>query len=574
MKILSNERKKYDHDILLPCYMYEIVIEQAYSGENALERVVSKIINIDSRYRDDIDLLATKIGLKHSQNDSVDYKKLLDLVLNKVLNEKTQEPKKQIKRYQLYQERVSGEMLSIITQDIDSFVESKNDGFKVIFEKEGRKIKAIEIREKEHPKPTQKQVFEAIAKHNQRGDFIIESMDIELRDCKESIYLHCQINLGRDMDFVVTNGINGNLSPQIERILRAHKSNLLARLREKGYTDQPHEDKYKKIYGDLRDEVSWKLDRFDKHKNAKNLYDAYEMYFKYLVLKNHYKITSALNTKENLIEFSEKMGFDTCKQTALLFSNDNQDSLKSHLANLLLNSDTKLETIAIKNKDFLTLLSSLHIQRNQEAHGGKKDDTKEMDIKELNILKEILKSTSGINMTNADNSESAGSNNGIVLLEKALSRSVINRLSVESVKDLASAYGAHEICKNNGLQLGAFEDIVLNLSKVCESVLLEYIRASDRTNLDIATPDHPSLKNVNPRHIQSAKNGQIATLGAYTIIYLSLNKLKKIECLERLITLRGHSNQDINTVNTTNLDEINEIFEEIIDLIQKVISST
>lgn len=581
MKILSRENEKQNSkSLLIPCYLYEIIVCKTCEGNNILEEAVAKIISIDSYYKNHIEELAKLLGLKDS-SDEIDYRALLTLVISKLSNSQTQEMRKDIKQYQIYQERISGEVLGIITQDVNSFIEaSAVSENKINFEKDGKTFKALKIApNKNIAKPTKEQIFAAIAKYNKNADFkISENLDLEVPQNKEELYLHCHVFLQENRKFSISNGFNSALSPQLERVLEKHCDDVLRNLREGQYTDEKIKNNYKQIYKDLRDVVAHNLSKinldFEKESNnARDIYNAYEKYFEYLVDKNNY--ASKLIEPQFTKEMAHHIGFKVDKDEIPLsfFTSDNKNNLKSHLATLLYNKDETLTQFADKNPYFLMLLSQLHKDRNVSSHGGDKEKNyKAMDKKELGILKELLEVISEIN---TQKSEITHSNNGIVLLEENLDKNTINALSEDDINDLASVYGALELCENNSaLDLASFSKITLGLSKACESVLLKYIQIH-QTNIKKKNIQKARkiewLSKVREFYINSAKKGRNATLGAYTIIYLSMNENEKLDCIRRLLELRKHSNPSIEDLNKTNVEELRSLHKDIINLIIKLI---
>ncbi|WP_276953292.1 hypothetical protein [Helicobacter rodentium] len=579
MKILSLENHKNGgKNILIPCFLYEVVVDETYRGNNILEEVVAKIIDIEPHYKNDIDRLAEILGLK----DSNDIEPLLKLVLSKIENPQTQEVRKEIKQYQIYQERISGEVLGIITQNIDRFIEpsgGNKDKNEIKFERYGELLTTTIVpSNKNIITPAIRQIFKAITMHNRNGDSkISENLDLKVPKHREPILLHCQVVLGENRKFRVTNGFNSAFSLQLENVLRDHCIDLLKTLRGNNYTDEKKESAYRQIYGDLRDEVAYNLQRFDSIEKNKNkhlyLYNAYEQYFTYLVRRNNYSIPTYLNKAESIRENAEQMGFKVDKVG--LFSNDEKDNLKSHLARLLHNDDKVLNKFAENNANFLELLSTLHKDRNVALHGGEKEKNhREMDIKELNILKELLESISSINIKKG---EEMNSNNGIVLLEKELP-DIINTLSDESIEALSKVrVSLEEIRKESILSLDTFGDMTQGLYKVCESVLLKYIQTHKARvkEADIEQIRKMSwLDKVGDHYVENAKNGQNASLGAYIIIYLSINKDEDLSSIKRLLELRAHGNPTIADLQKTSIDELKDLYDNIIDFIAKVVNQT
>lgn len=573
MKILSREHLINNSvDILVPCYLYEIVIDEDYSGNNILEEAVSKIIQLEPYYGNNIEKLAELLGLKNSSDD-MDYKALLCLVLNKIRNQQTQEIRQEIEQYQIYQERISGEVLGIITQDVDTFIEGEKVKNLIIFEKNGRKsIEPLKYDNKIQL-PTQKQIFEAIAQHNKNGDFKIKSnLDLEIKN-GEMIYLHCQVVLEQDRLFYVTNGFNSTWSLQLANILGKNCQNVLKTLRKENHMDENIETSYKRIYGDLRDIVAYNLKRFDKKQDSKYLYNGYEKYFEYLVTKNNYTVHSYLNTAEITKEIAEQRGFKVENIGLGFFASDGHNNLKTLLANLVRNNDPVLQVFAKKEPSFLVLLSKLHEDRNINMHGGNKKKThRTMDIKELSMLKELLECISDINI---ETEEKRISNNGIILLEQALDEETISAMSDDTISDLAKVYEALEICKDNQvLDLDTFSDITLGLYKVCESALLKYIQINKENIKNIRKIGW--LSKVREYHIKNAKKGENATLGAYILVYLSINhdiKDAELLYLKRLLELRGHANPTIDDIEATSLQELEDLQKNIINFIEGILKN-
>ncbi|MCV3457591.1 hypothetical protein [Campylobacter sp. CNRCH_2016_0050h] len=577
MKILSRENHRQGgKHVLIPCYLYEIVANKSYDGNNILEEAVAKIIEIDPYYNNNIEKLAEILGLKN--NNDIDYRALLKLVLNKINNPTTQELREEIVQYQIYQERRSGEVLNIVTQDVDRFIESsggnksKNE---ILFERDGKNFKAKVV----YPPissgisiPTLDQVFKAVAMHNKNNDFkISENLDLEIPKHKEEIYLHCQIVLDENRKFNITNGFNAASSLQLESILNNHYGDLLKNLRAENHIDEKQENNYKQNYGDLRDVVAYNLQRFAKENKCQYLYNAYEKYFAYLVQKNEYTMHISLSKPEFIKDCAEQMGF-TINQARLLFINDNGDNLKSYLAKLLFHKDVTLNRFA-KKPEFLNLLFMLHNDRNIALHGGGiEKNNKPMDIKELNILKELLESISNINTKEGKETRS---HNGMILLEQEVPRKVLNRLSDDNIEALAEAFRALEVCKDNqDLSLDVFGDITHGLYKVCESVMRQYIqihKASIR-EMDIEkTRKVEWLSKVGEHHIKKAKQGENATLGAYVVIYLSINQDEDLLYVKQLLELRAHANPTIEDIKKTSVDELKKLHENIINFIVKII---
>ncbi|EII8775640.1 hypothetical protein K4889_000912 [Campylobacter coli] len=576
MKILSRENHRQGgKHVLIPCYLYEIVANKSYDGNNILEEAVAKIIEIDPYYNNNIEKLAEILGLKN--NNDIDYRALLKLVLNKINNPTTQELREEIVQYQIYQERISGEVLNIVTQDVDRFIESSGGNKskdEILFERDGKNFKAkvvppissgISI-------PTLDQVFKAVAMHNKNNDFkISENLDLEIPKHKEGIYLHCQIVLDENRKFNITNGFNAASSLQLESILNNHYGDLLKNLRAENHIDEKQENNYKQNYGDLRDVVAYNLQRFAKENKCQYLYNAYEKYFAYLVQKNDYTMHISLSKPEFIKDCAEQMGF-TINQTRLLFINDNGDNLKSYLAKLLFHKDATLNRFA-KKPEFLNLLFMLHNDRNIALHGGGiEKNNKPMDIKELNILKELLESISNINTKEGKETRS---HNGMILLEQEVPRKVLNRLSDDNIEALAEAFRALEVCKDNqDLSLDVFGDITHGLYKVCESVMRQYIqihKASIR-EMDIEkTRKVEWLSKVGEHHIKKAKQGENATLGAYIVIYLSINQDKDLLYIKQLLELRAHANPTIEDIKKTSVDELKKLHKNIINFIVKII---
>lgn len=574
MKILSREHRiKNSIDVLIPCYLYEIVIDETYGGNNILEEAVSKIIQLEPHYGNDTEKLAELLGLKNSSDD-MDYRALLCLILNKIQNQQTQEVKREIKQYQIYQERISGEVLGIVTQDVDTFIEGEKVKNLIIFERHGRKsIEPLKCDNKIQP-PTQKQIFGAVAQHNKNGDFKIKNnLDLKTQKSREVIYLHCQIVLGQDRSIYVTNGFNSAWSLQLANILSANCYDILKTLRREKHMDEIVKSSYSQVYGDLRDTVAYNLQRFDKTLNGEYLYNGYEKYFEYLANKNDYTIHSYLNTEKTTKELAEQKGFEVRNIGSGFFTNDGQNNLKTLLANLIHNNDSVLQAFAKKYPSFLELLSKLHKDRNIAMHGNDKKKThKPMDTKELNILKELLEHISGIN-TEAE--KKTTSNNGIILLEQALDEETISAMSNDNIRDLAKVYEALEICRGNQvLDLETFSDITQGLYKVCESMLHKYIQIYKDSISE--TRKIEWLSKVKEYHIENAKKGEIATLGAYILVYLSINhdtKDSELSYLKKLLELRGHANPTIDDVRATSIQELGDLQKKVINFIKEILKN-
>lgn len=579
MKILSLENDKQgSKHVLIPCYLYEIVTSKYYGGNNILEEAVAKIIKIDSSYNNNIEKLAEILGLKNN-NDDIDCRALLKSVLNRIDNPKKQTLREEVVQYQIYQERISGEVLGIITRDVDRFIESsggnKNKN-EILFERGERKRARVIYPPKPSgiSMPTLDQVFKAVAIHNKNNDFkVSENLDLEVPKHKEGIYLHCQIVLDENLKFNITNGFNAAFSLQLEDILSNHCRDLLRNLRADNHIDEKQKNNYKRNYGDLRDEIAYNLQRFAKENKCQYLYNAYEQYFAYLVQKNDYTIPCYLNDPKFIKDYAEQMGF-TIKQTKL-FINDNGDNLKSYLAKLLFHNDATLNKFA-KKPEFLNLLSMLHNDRNIALHGGGiKKNNKPMDIKELNILKELLESTSNI-YTKKD--KETRSDNGIILLEQELPEKIVNRLSDDNIEALVKTYKALEaleVCEDSKeLSLDEFGDITQGLYKVCENVMLQYIQIHKNSikEMDIEkTRKTEWLSKVREHHIKKARQGENATLGAYAVIYLSINQDEDLSYIKRLLELRAHGNPTIGDIKKTSRDELKKLHKSIIGFITKII---
>lgn len=578
-KILSIEKNMGGYDVLIPCYMYEIVTSEAYSGNNILEYTVARLIEVDSKYKN-IDELVEILGIQDREILSKkSFRDLLKLILSKILNKENDanEIKKKAKLYQIYQERYSGSVLKYITDDINKFIIStKENGYKIEFadkkayyQRPNNTIKA----------PIKDDVFKAIQIHNKYAEYKINT-NINLQvETREEIYLHCKVYLGRDREFNITNGFNGAFSLHLKDIIEKNCDNILRKMRENEYTDEKKKSNYRKKYGDLRDELTYNLKQFANNNKASDLYNAFENYFKYKVQKHSYSICKILNNEEDLKKFAKKMGFKI-PNNSTLFKNYGKDDLKSHFAILLINEDKDLSEIARLDSNFLYLLTMLHIERNAQLHGGKKH-TEDMDIKELNHLKGILETIVKIK-TEFQQKESINhaNHNGIVLLEKDLSKDLLDNLSDTNIGNLAAVYDAFD--NLNSLNIESFEAIVNNLYKVCENLLMRwgeiYIDFKEKDKLftkikKLQDSQNDTLKYVKDEKIQAAIQNKGSSLGAYMLVYIALEKIdsKELNSMNRLISLREHANHKVEVLQKTNIKELESIKQDAINFIKKCV---
>lgn len=586
-KILHVENKKGGKLILIPCYMYDIVITQTFGGDNALESMITKIIDLDSRYKDENELIKL-LGIKDKEIlKEKDFKELLKTILSKISND-NKEVRTEVKMYQIYQERYSGKVLGYISYDLDKFKLSNDEGFKadkimeIKFDDKKALFYAKINKDIKKQTPTNEQIFNAVNTHNKYADSKIstKNMEFNIKGNGEEIYLCTQIVLGENIDFNITNGFNAAYSPLLNKIVKENCDDLLKYLREKEYTQGDKDStNYKQKYGDLRDDVIYYLNAFDNKKEykASNLYNAFEKYFEYIVKQNKYNIQNSLNTESNLIKLAKKIGFKIPKSTQL-FKNDKRDNLKTYFAKLLINENQILTNIAKQDSNFLYILNDLHIQRNKELHGDKKAK-KTMDIKEINILLDILLNETKNFHLDEMTKITDYSHNGVILLQKDLDKNMRDRLGEQNISDLAKVYLA---CENlESLSIEIFSDIVDNLYKVCESLLKEYCTdksiSSDMQEIkSLQQREHlgDALKNVSEQYINSALKYQGASLGAYMLIYMTKQKAdsKYIKSIDRVIQLRGHGNHTINDLQKTNIQELESIKTNAIDFIKEIIS--
>ena len=161
------------------------------------------------------------------------------------------------------------------------------------------------------------------------------------------------------------------------------------------------------------------------------------------------------------------------------------------------------------------------------------------------------------------------------MLEQALDEETISAMSNDNIRDLAKVYEALEICRGNQvLDLETFSDITQGLYKVCESMLHKYIQIYKDSISE--TRKIEWLSKVKEYHIENAKKGEIATLGAYILVYLSINhdtKDSELSYLKKLLELRGHANPTIDDVRATSIQELGDLQKKVINFIKEILKN-
>ncbi len=498
MKILSlesnNDTFEYllKKDILIPCWLYKIVIETSKKRElNFIEETILKLIKEEPALREDIEQLSSILGLDNKKDlIKLFLRKINDNRLSESLNEnENKEDATEFVVYQLYQEVYTSEMLPIITKDINSIVEVKNSFYnkemnaqEVHFKKEisdNKPTKAFYIDqfEKRYNKPNQNDILKTIHLHNRDygESFKIDykNFNLNMIDNPELVYIHTKLYIPTsDINHVIlTNGFTNNFSSLFSKIFKNNHLELIQSFKKGLKSDYDTNQKkqlpipftndikkYPKIIELIKsiEKDTEKIQNINsKSKEVKNsslvivkIYDTFEELFS--ILAQGIKDNKILQNKKLLERTAKDIGFNIYEKSNIPILNVyTSNNLQKYLAKCLISRKNELYEIASINPNYLYNLTKLFNIRNSIKHGDEKFDIGKISIQDIVKSKKLLYKTIEvllkvkyekihININEYEDYEDIHKNNAQINLEEELSIDVMSKLSQELKDNLVS----------------------------------------------------------------------------------------------------------------------------------------
>jgi len=635
MKILSIENYQdtmeysVKKDLLIPCWIYKVSIETSRSKQfNFLEETIFKLINIDKSLSSEIDKLSSMLGFENKEIIRAVLKRLKDSRFSDIDNDKVET---EVNVYIFYQEAYTGELLPIVTTDINSFSFSEKEkkfkeniyreiSFKQnISSKKNLKSFLVNNFSNRATEITKEDIIRTIYLHNQNnydgfGKIDYQNFNIDLINTTELIYLHTKLFIPKNSpdSIVVTNGFTNDYSTLFREIYDNQHQELISFFRDdlKQSSEKntykvgvPFEKEIKNFPNVLNNIKSIeqnleKLKTADKNKIKKfkeyiwtSVYDAIEKSFDEFT-KND-KDTESLKDKKLLHQLSKKVGFIFDTDKLPIFNVSKSNNLQKFLAKALLYQKPELYEVALKYPDFLYTLSDLFSIRNGLKHSQKEETLTKIRDKDIQSYVETIYSTISLILkvkqkkaqNNIEDDDDIYFQNSFVDLEKDLSIEVIKKLPQEIKDNLVSVNyylneldfesNKYNIVKETINQLySSFEYILKNIVTTFYSKKKEMknkdeiIRKIDENNLDI------TLLSVSPPNILNAQSNKNASLGAYFLIYLYHQKeidLNMINVIQTILSKRKHATPTIEEVEQATKKELLQLKNSSFRVIKKII---
>ena len=635
MKILSIENYQdtmeysVKKDLLIPCWIYKVSIETSRSKQfNFLEETIFELINIDKSLSSEIDKLSSMLGFENKEIIRAVLKRLKDSRFSDIDNDKVET---EVNVYIFYQEAYTGELLPIVTTDINSFSFSEQDKkFKeniyreILFKqnissKKNLKSFLVNNFSNRATEITKEDIIRTIYLHNQNnydgfGKIDYQNFNIDLINTTELIYLHTKLFIPKSSPdtIVITNGFTNDYSTLFREIYDNQHQELISFFRDdlKQSSEKntykvgvPFEKEIKNFPNVLNNIKSIeqnleKLKTADKNKIKKfkeyiwtSIYDAIEKSFDEFT-KND-KDTESLKDKKLLHQLSKKVGFIFDTDKLPIFNVSKSNNLQKFLAKALLYQKPELYEVALKYPDFLHILSDLFSIRNGFKHSQKEETLTKIRDKDIQSYVETIYSTISLILkvkqkkiqNNIEDDDDIYFQNSFVDLEKDLSIEVIKKLPQEIKDNLVSVNyylneldfesNKYNIVKETINQLySSFEYILKNIVTTFYSKKKEMknkdeiIRKIGENNLDI------TLLSVSPPNILNAQSNKNASLGAYFLIYLYHQKeidLNMINVIQTILSKRKHATPTIEEVAQATKKELLQLKISSFRVIKKII---
>ncbi len=635
MKILSIESYEdsieysLKKDLLIPCWIYKVPIETSRGKKlNFLEETILELTNLDDSLLNDINRLSSLLGFENKDIIRSVIKRLKDLNLdyNKDIEDS------EVSIYIFYQEAYTGELLPIVTKDINKFSDPEKDkkfneniyrqiSFKQdISSKRDTEAFLVNNFSNRARKLTTEDIIKTIYLHNQKDYDNFQKIDyqnfkIDLVNSNELIYLHAKLFIPENSidSIVVTNGFTNDYSTLFRKIYENQHQELVSHFRDglKHSSDNnnyrvsvPFEKEIKNfsdVFKNIKN-VEVNLEKLKKEKDKNkvkkfkeylltSLYDAIEKAFE--VFTKELNDTVSLKNKKSLYELAEKVGFKLETDRLPIFNVSKSNNLQKFFAKSLLYKKSELYAVALKYPNFLYTLSDLFNIRNGLKHSQKEDTLKKTEQQDIENFIDIVYTTislilkvkqKNIETLIEENDDDIYFQNSFIDLEKELSIDVIRELPQEIKDNLISVnyyineldfeHNKYNIVKETVNQLySSFEYIFKNL------VTILYSNTKDIKNKNeiIEKIDEKNLEisllSVSPPNIKNAQSNKNASLGAYFLVYLYYQKeidIEIINTIQTVLSKRKHSTPTVEEVEKTTKEELQKLKNSSFNYIKKL----
>lgn len=636
MKILSMESNEdgieysLKKDLLIPCWIYKVSIETSRGKKlNFLEETILELTNLDKSLLNDINRLSSLLGFENKDIIRSVMKRLKDLNLSDY-DENIGDS--EVNVYIFYQEAYTGELLPIVTKDINKFSYPEKDGkfneyiyrkisFKqYISSKKNTEAFLVNNFSNRSIRLTKEDIIKTIYLHNQKNydnfpKIDYQNFNIDLVNTNELIYLHTKLFFPKNSidSIVVTNGFTNDYSTLFRKIYENQHQELVYHFRDelKQGSDNnnfnvnvPFEKEIKRfpdIFNNIKS-IEINLEKLNKE-NDKNkikkfkeylltsLYDSIEKAFEEFT--KELKDTESLKNKKSLYELAHNAGFKLDIDRLPIFNVSKSNNLQKFFAKSLFYKKNELYKVALKYPNFLYTLSDLFNIRNGLKHSQKEDTLKKIGEQSIEKYIDIVYATISLllkvkqkNIEDAteESDDDIYFQNSFIDLEKELSMDVIKELPPEIKDNLVSVnYYINEL---------DFEHNKYNIVKETVNQLyssFEYIFKNIVTTLYSKTKDIKSKKeiiekideknlaisllSVSPPNIENAQSNKNASLGAYFLVYLYYQKeinIEMINTIQMILSKRKHSTPTVEEVEKTTKKELEKLKNSSFNYIKKL----
>lgn len=626
MKILSVESDKdsidykLKKDLLIPCWIYKVPIETSRENKlNFLEETILELTDIDDSLFTDIDRLSSLLGFENKDIIKLVLKRLKQLKLS---DRNDDIEKNEVNVYLFYQEAYTGELLPIITKDLNEFSYPENnkkfqeDIYREIAFKQrissNRKTKAILVDRfnEQASAPTREDIIKSIYLHNQKNyenfsKIECEDFKIDIVNTNELIYLHVKLYMPKNSNdsIIVSNGFSNDYSILFREIYKNQHQNLISYFRSElkqdielkaNKIDVPFENKiinFPEVLKNIQEieNNKEKLNHtnskasiiFYKDKIMKSLYDGLEQTFKNYV--KNLKDTESLKNKNLLYELALKAGFNlNIKIDKLpIFNISKQDNLQKFIAKSLFYKKDEIYEVAMKYPNLLYTISNLFSIRNSLKHSGHEETLTNIEISTIEnyiktiylVISLILRIKEKSNINNIENNDDIYFQNSYIDLEVELSIDILKELPQEVQNNLVYInYYLNELNFEENKYI-IVKEIINQLYSSFEYIFKNIVAILCADRRKITCKDeiiekigennlNISLLSVNPINIEEAQKNQKASLGAYFLVYLYYLEdidTEVINLLQKILVERKHSNPSIEEIEQTSLEYLRKL---------------
>jgi hypothetical protein len=617
-------------DLLIPCWIYKVSIETSREKKlNFLEETILELTNLDESLLNDINRLSFLLGFENRDIIHSVLKRLKDLNLSDYDKDIGDS---KVNVYIFYQEVYTGELLPIVTKDINKFSYPEKDkkfneniyrqiSFKQdISSKRNTEAFLVNDFSNRAIKLTREDIIKTIYLHNQKDYDNFQKIDyqnfnIDLVNTNELIYLHAKLFIPKNSidSIVVSNGFTNDYSTLFRKIYESQHQELVYHFRDelKQGSDNnnfkvnvPFEKEIKSfpdVFNNIKS-VETNLEKLkkeeDKNKVKKfkeyiltSLYDAIEKAFE--VFTKELKDTDSLKNKKSLHKLAQKAGFKLETDRLPIFNVSKSNNLQKFFAKSLLYKKSELYEVALKYPNFLYTLSDLFNIRNGLKHSQKEDTLikvehedieKYIDIVYTNISLILKVKQKNIENATEENDDDIYFQNSFIDLEKELSMDVIRELPQEIKDNLISVnyyineldfeHNKYNIVKETINQIySSFEYIFKNIV----TTLYSNTKDIKTKNEIIEKIDEKNLEisllSVSPPNIENAQSNKNASLGAYFLVYLYYQKeidMEMINTIQTILSKRKHSTPTVEEVEKTTKEELQKLKNNSFNYIKKL----